>query len=151
MRRLCKMLMLLSGARDQCSTFSTGGKFHPDYVWTSIGVTCSYSSRPFLCALACCVISTVQVGTLATVQWSWGRACGGSAPWIWLRRKTRRKRNWDLDSSRVWSFSTYPHTQALLLLLYMIGGNKPGYEASHSHSAVRFSWSLYLSVYFCVA
>ena len=38
-------------ARDQSSIFSTGGEILP-WLWASIGVTRSYSSRPFLCALA---------------------------------------------------------------------------------------------------
>ena len=38
-------------ARDQSCIFSTGRKFRPDYIWASIGVTRSYSSCPFLCAL----------------------------------------------------------------------------------------------------
>ena len=37
-------------AHDQSSIFSTGGKFRP-WLWASIGVTRSYSSHPFLCAL----------------------------------------------------------------------------------------------------
>ena len=38
-------------ACDQSSIFSTGGKFHSDYGLLLVGVTRSYSSHPFLCAL----------------------------------------------------------------------------------------------------
>ena len=44
-------------ARDQSSIFSIGGEISP-WLWASIGVTRSYSSRPFLCTLGamhgCC-------------------------------------------------------------------------------------------------
>ena len=39
-------------ARDQCSIFSTGGKFCPDYGLL-LDLHALYSSCPFLCTLAC--------------------------------------------------------------------------------------------------
>ena len=44
------MLNVAMHTSDQSSIFSTGGKFCPDYG-LFFGVTRSYSSRPFLCAL----------------------------------------------------------------------------------------------------
>ena len=38
---------------DQSSIFSTGRKFRPGYVWTSIGVTRSYSSPRSYALLPC--------------------------------------------------------------------------------------------------